>query len=1413
MLSPKQIIEDIRKNTYGIGLETDQAAKGVIDSLKKSLNSALERLSVDLYSKETHFVLELIQNADDNQYQYGVSPTLTLTIEPQKIIVQNNEIGFTEANVRAICNVGASTKTKVQGYIGEKGIGFKSVFRISDEPQIFSKEFQFKFNRQNEKDQLGFVAPHWIDLVPQYVEPTLTNIVLPLRESAKDELEKLGQVEHTLILFLRQLKTVEIENKINQTISQITRIDKNGKIKIYEFTGTSVKKYYYKLLEEKLTVPDSIQEEKRENVKATKLILAFSLKEDGSANTEDTQEVFAFLPTRSYGFKFLIQADFLVPANREDIHKDTRWNKWIRDNIATTFLLAVEEFKQDSNLQKTYYNYIPLKNEVTEEFFSPVVNEIHNRLKANPCILTESGNWNIPSDVLLVDEPIRDLISNNDLQQLLKKEYIHPEVKAKAPVLESIGVKKFNLDDLVKCLQNVRWLETQSDDWFIKLHIYLKSLNLSEYSDLPKVKQLKIIRLQNDKLASTAESSIFFPLNQNGEYGFEFEQELQFVKTTLLPSSPSPSKEAVTELLKKLGVQNASPYEIIEDHILPLYQGDAWKSKGNQLLGYIRYIKDNLSEYEKEHNRRKNPYSWPSSKQDLLESLKTSLRIKTDKNSYLQPTGIYISAIYGNTNGLESLLNGIKDVWFVADDYIADAIQMKDANEKEKEKEVREWREFFVKLGVHTAPKIDVEVKTTSHKSNKRKWYHCPYNVYSSSHILRILEANDVARNKKLAELLERNWSYYKQYKQWSNYYYGSDACWHPSEKIDADWFAEIKTAAWLPTTTGSLATPCEIFLADPETVSKLGDSVPYLAITPKNTDFIKDLGIKVKIIEPKDYADWLLGLSQKKELDKKDEEVVLKIYLELNKPNITSTDWWSKFICEQIIWTDKGTFCTASNVFVNDHDEVYELFKDNAQIACLKLPENYYPKLRDFIKAAGISYLSQAVKTEMAIGEGEKLEDESLTDQIKDLIPYVLRYLYQKENSTYEQLKNNGTLVQLKDLVCYQVENLQIKYSLNQQSACTQRSAFLYNGKLYIQSDQSDSLFDTNYLALEISQLFGSLKGLDLFLTSLFDKRTPEQIEGFLKAQKIKPLPADEKHWFETSNILLAGTNFAEVSEETERNVEPTAAKHHEPGQDKRLAKSDPKTVHQKDEEPATEDISTLEVDTEWKPECEPREIEKIEALQLQEIKIISQESPSSGRLTKSSIPPSMAELFEDDVISENAAFSNSMSELTSNQSSRQSIRKQRDWSRDELNEESKLSGIWGEKFAVEYLRQKFIDKYPEGKLTENQYGFYIKVNNQAVVEIQWFNEIQETEGYDIKLIENGREEYIEVKSTKPGAKKLIRLSGSQWKLAQERGENFHIYRVYDAGTKRAKLVDIPNPHQLCLEGKLRIDSIEFRI
>lgn len=41
--------------------------------------------------------------------------------------------------MRAMCDIGASTKSALVGYIGQKGIGFKSVFRVTYAPEIHSR--------------------------------------------------------------------------------------------------------------------------------------------------------------------------------------------------------------------------------------------------------------------------------------------------------------------------------------------------------------------------------------------------------------------------------------------------------------------------------------------------------------------------------------------------------------------------------------------------------------------------------------------------------------------------------------------------------------------------------------------------------------------------------------------------------------------------------------------------------------------------------------------------------------------------------------------------------------------------------------------------------------------------------------------------------------------------------------------------------------------------------------------------------------------------------------------------------------------------------------------------------------------------------------------------------------------------
>jgi hypothetical protein len=75
----------------------------------------------------THFVLELIQNADDNSYHPNEIPCLCLELSRHRLIVKCNEVGFTLVNLQAICDINASTKKKSKslddGFIGEKGIG------------------------------------------------------------------------------------------------------------------------------------------------------------------------------------------------------------------------------------------------------------------------------------------------------------------------------------------------------------------------------------------------------------------------------------------------------------------------------------------------------------------------------------------------------------------------------------------------------------------------------------------------------------------------------------------------------------------------------------------------------------------------------------------------------------------------------------------------------------------------------------------------------------------------------------------------------------------------------------------------------------------------------------------------------------------------------------------------------------------------------------------------------------------------------------------------------------------------------------------------------------------------------------------------------------------------------------------
>ncbi|KAL7600781.1 hypothetical protein Lser_V15G21269 [Lactuca serriola] len=218
-------VEKIRKTKFSIG--------GKSNPLTEDLHQAVKNLSAELYAKDVHFLMELIQNVEDNEYPKEVDPSLEFVITskditntgaPATLLIFNNEKGFLSKNIDSICSVGRSTKKGLRkcGYIGEKGIGFKSVFLITAQPYIFSNGYQIRFNEKPcQQCNLGYIVPEWVegDSILSAIQrvygsasplPT-TTLVLPLKpEKVKPVKDQLSSIHPEVLLFLSKIRWLSV---------------------------------------------------------------------------------------------------------------------------------------------------------------------------------------------------------------------------------------------------------------------------------------------------------------------------------------------------------------------------------------------------------------------------------------------------------------------------------------------------------------------------------------------------------------------------------------------------------------------------------------------------------------------------------------------------------------------------------------------------------------------------------------------------------------------------------------------------------------------------------------------------------------------------------------------------------------------------------------------------------------------------------------------------------------------------------------------------------------------------------------------------------------------------------------------------------------------------------------------------
>lgn len=619
-----QCINQIRKEQFGIGLEIqDEATSSVLKIQQQRLERALKRLSDELYSENTHFVLELLQNADDNRYRPGdIAKGEFILTTGQEIIFHNNERGFTSANIQAICDVGASTKSSQDSAtsIGKKGIGFKSVFKISDSPQVHSNGFHIRFHSKNEEHGagLGYILPYWIDNESEWQLLPGTTFVLPLNHASrqrKDEIsDSLMAFEPSILLFLRRIQELRIKDEIHkqklhflkeesaranhQTVELYSQISRKNSDSVL------VSQQQWLVVKKTLRAPAAFSTSS-DPVRETEIALALPL-DDSSSSMGDRpplQQVFAYLPLRSYGFRFILQGDFEVPSSREAIVNGSEWNQWLISQFPVLMRQAVVSYVDELLLagadvvlgMRHLLSLFPLENEIQSPFRSVVLDTMHaiSQISFLPsCAALEDPSIQLMQPVQLLDawemvqdEEILDVLANDQdlVFSTLNKKLLHLELsKSLQLVLKNqLRIEKLKASHILRLLSHSP--TKNSVVWTVNmLRVLGKLWKRDRNSDLllQELRLIKCFPLQSQNATrwvslADAHDALFLPLvvdtredSKNREDSQSFYGDLHVLDDDFA-ATLSRLPDTRSFLVGQVKVRTIEDHDLISHHILP----------------------------------------------------------------------------------------------------------------------------------------------------------------------------------------------------------------------------------------------------------------------------------------------------------------------------------------------------------------------------------------------------------------------------------------------------------------------------------------------------------------------------------------------------------------------------------------------------------------------------------------------------------------------------------------------------------------------------------------------------------------------------------------------------------------------------------------------------------------------------
>jgi len=675
--------------------------------INKSRNSRLWKDSVNLlstvsesiFSRSALFILELLQNAEDACSQSNADHgEITFRVFPDKVEIQHNGAPFTETDVDAICGVRSSKKPEL-GTLGYLGIGFKSVFKVTDAPEVHSGGFHFKFDKGVYADPANEpwqIMPIWIDSGDAHDEDNLTKFALPFRHPDMDKeiLAELRRVDVTVFLFLKQLKKLTIVEGKDKPATVIQHLGERDRI---VSLSKRDKVSQFVVFRSAKRVPDDVAGDpvlefyKRQRVNQREVVVAFGVDPKGNlrpieeASTLGSVSSFLPLVEERSGAKFLIQSDFLVQPGREAIQYEIAWNQWLLKESAELVKQAVNEFKN----HPTWRVQFPPLLEFTsypgqaayERLFKPCLHDpLRDFLKTGDLYPTASGIGVRADKLVCLDPQLQGLLGEEDLQFLFPAETnLHladsrldsgtvPEpVRSlmRNPDIEKIARCKLLLDEKAK--------RDDCETWFVKLYTAM-----SEYT-----KEFRQVKGQDRKGRIVWCDSPIYVLTE---------------QKTIAPANSAYLREIPSEVQ-----QLRSKYPEV-DAILNGYK-QIHPCLGNPEL--VKFFKDRTHVCPIDYRRicedvflpKLKVASPPPSKEDAItyaRLLQKGPRVwgqiwVVTKNSNLKPSGqVFLGKAFSPAEDWETNAKYCRHMDFLSDEYLQGVAAT----------EVAAWKEFLLAVGV-----------------------------------------------------------------------------------------------------------------------------------------------------------------------------------------------------------------------------------------------------------------------------------------------------------------------------------------------------------------------------------------------------------------------------------------------------------------------------------------------------------------------------------------------------------------------------------------------------------------------------------------------------------------------------------------------------------------------------------------